>query len=360
MPIRSDPHHPGELMMCFSNNGQGTWLVNITMTSGTGVLTVGNGCHIMQGSANNSFDYNPIIPGQGVWTGGVNAATNHIIFMWSTDANGKNPSGTHNAQQFGSGSSANFNGSIRGFFDPNPSNGGKLILLWANQLAGTGHCWVQVCTVTGQTINFPVDGNGVITQDQIVTSGKTLIHGVAFHPNNDGTFMADCANAAGSVDTDIYMVPGTLSGTTFTLDFNNEKVMMPGTYVTAPRGPGKPVFTHDLFDNTYFIAGFRDINDNYAPTYIYGVHGMSVTGGSVTTGTQNLTDEAFIGYSDATYTDGQTATINLGSGTDDNQTGLTIGSTYYVQLDGTLGTTPASPSVLAGKAIKTTEILINR
>ena len=89
---------------------------------------------------------------------------------------------------------------------------------------------------------------------------------------------------------------------------------------------------------------------------MYAKFGMHANGGSVTT--ENLTDQAFIGFSNSAYTDGQTATINV-SGIDDNQTGLTIGSTYYVQLDGTVGTTAASPSVKAGKAIKATEILIS-
>ena len=74
--------------------------------------------------------------------------------------------------------------------------------------------------------------------------------------------------------------------------------------------------------------------------------------------TPNLAN--FIGYSDAAVTDGNTATIQIVSSTDDAQSGLTTASKHYLQGDGTLSTTPDSPSVLAGTAISGTEIIIKR
>tara|TARA_R100000655_G_scaffold2898_1_gene11032 strand:- start:2423 stop:4207 length:1785 start_codon:yes stop_codon:yes gene_type:complete len=41
-----------------------------------------------------------------------------------------------------------------------------------------------------------------------------------------------------------------------------------------------------------------------------------------------------------------------------HQSGLTAGQTYYVQTDGTLGTSADSPSVIAGTAISATEIIV--
>jgi hypothetical protein len=72
----------------------------------------------------------------------------------------------------------------------------------------------------------------------------------------------------------------------------------------------------------------------------------------------NLTAENFIGFSNAAYTDGQTATIQLVGAVDDAQTGLTPGQSYYVQTDGTLSTTPGSPSVFAGTAVAATKIIV--
>ena len=72
----------------------------------------------------------------------------------------------------------------------------------------------------------------------------------------------------------------------------------------------------------------------------------------------NLTATNFIGISSAAYADTATATLNLQGGTATNLSGLTAGSTYYVQNDGTLGTSAGNPSVEAGKALSTTSILL--
>ena len=71
----------------------------------------------------------------------------------------------------------------------------------------------------------------------------------------------------------------------------------------------------------------------------------------------NLSTGNFIGFSKAAYTDGQTATINV-VGNVTTKSGLTPGEQYYVQNDGSLGTTAATPSVEAGKALTATSLLI--
>lgn len=78
----------------------------------------------------------------------------------------------------------------------------------------------------------------------------------------------------------------------------------------------------------------------------------------VTVGLSTLTATNFLGTSQAAYTDTQTASIMLQGSVSTNQTGLTIGSTYYVQLDGTLATTAGTPSVIAGKALSATSLLL--
>ena len=71
-----------------------------------------------------------------------------------------------------------------------------------------------------------------------------------------------------------------------------------------------------------------------------------------------LTTGNFVGFSDGTsYSDGQTVKIKV-VGNTSTQSSLTAGSLYYVQTDGTLGTTAATPSVVAGKAISSTKLLI--
>ena len=71
----------------------------------------------------------------------------------------------------------------------------------------------------------------------------------------------------------------------------------------------------------------------------------------------DLTPENFIGYSSAGYTNGQTATINV-VGNTSTQSSLTPGQKYYLQNDGSLGLSPADPSVIGGRALTSTSLLI--
>ena len=74
--------------------------------------------------------------------------------------------------------------------------------------------------------------------------------------------------------------------------------------------------------------------------------------------TPNLTAENYIGISNAVYASGQTATIQVASAVDDAQSSLTPGQTYFVQTNGTLGTSAGNPSVIAGTAVSSTELAI--
>ena len=72
----------------------------------------------------------------------------------------------------------------------------------------------------------------------------------------------------------------------------------------------------------------------------------------------NITSENYIGISNAAYSDTATATIQIVGSVDDAQTGLTAGQSYYVQQDGSLGTTADTPSVFAGTAVSATKLIV--
>ena len=72
----------------------------------------------------------------------------------------------------------------------------------------------------------------------------------------------------------------------------------------------------------------------------------------------NLTAENYIGTAATGAPSGTGAKINLKGAVDENQSGLTAGQSYYVQADGTLGTTPAEPSVFAGTAVAATKLIV--
>ena len=71
-----------------------------------------------------------------------------------------------------------------------------------------------------------------------------------------------------------------------------------------------------------------------------------------------LTSENFIGFAENDCTDNGLVTIQLGGSVNEKQTGLTAGQTYFVQTNGTIGTTADSPSVTAGTAVSATKILV--
>ena len=55
---------------------------------------------------------------------------------------------------------------------------------------------------------------------------------------------------------------------------------------------------------------------------------------------------------------GSSATVDIIGSVSTNQVGLTAGQQYYVQTDGTIGETPADPSVFAGTAISATSLVV--
>ena len=72
----------------------------------------------------------------------------------------------------------------------------------------------------------------------------------------------------------------------------------------------------------------------------------------------NLTTENYIGIAAEAISNTATGKINVLGGVNSGQTGLTTAKTYYVQGNGTLATSAANPSVVAGTSISTTKILI--
>lgn len=98
--------------------------------------------------------------------------------------------------------------------------------------------------------------------------------------------------------------------------------------------------TRNLFATAYGGAGkCRAINHIYSTT---------------------LTATSYIGISEGTYADAETAAIITDGGLSTNQSGLTAGQRYYVQTNGTLSLTADSPSVSAGIATSATNLLVSK
>jgi hypothetical protein len=95
--------------------------------------------------------------------------------------------------------------------------------------------------------------------------------------------------------------------------------------------------------NEYVIAAVRDdANSDYGVAFTYTPKNISTTSAD------------FIGITSSAIADTATGAVNIYGGINEAQTGLTIGSDYYVQDDGSLSTTESDVKV--GKAISSTTI----
>ena len=211
-------------------------------------------------------------------------------------------------------------------FDPNTS--GKFVVSYMDGTSGGSAC---VGTVSGTNITF---GTAVVFE-----TSEANYSTIAFDPNTANKFVIAYKDV-GNLNYGT-AIEGTLSGTS--VSFGTEAVF-------------NSVLS-DLISVAY--------DPNTAGKFISVCKGTAAGDGiavvsqlAATVSTENLTATNFLGTSQAAYTDTQTASIMLQGSISTNQTGLTIGSTYYVQPDGTLTTSAGTPSVIAGKAISATSLLL--
>ena len=172
---------------------------------------------------------------------------------------------------------------------------------------------------------------------EVVWSSLELNYSTAHFNSSSGNVILGYKNATdNTTEYQKFTVSGmgvTTTGSAFELDSNY------GNYI----------------DSVYDSGNARDVffyRDNGNSNY-----GVAVAA-QATSSSTNLTTENFLGFSDAAYTNGQTATIQVVGAVDDAQSGLTTARKHYVQSDGTLSITADTPSVEAGIALSDTEILI--
>jgi len=121
-----------------------------------------------------------------------------------------------------------------------------------------------------------------------------------------------------------------------------------GTVLTSKNVDGSGYLLNDFVYldgvNRYMVYG-RDTGSN----------GNSSAGFRVSTSSSNNTD--WIGFAESAISDTVSGDILVLGSVAENQSGLTIGSTYYVQIDGTLDTASVS-AIKAGRAIAADKLLI--
>ena len=205
----------------------------------------------------------------------------------------------------------------------------KLVIAYNNS-ANINEGIAVVGTVSGTSISF---GTPVI-----FNNANTSYPGITFDPDTGKVIITYRDGGNSNYGT---AIQGTVSGTS--ISFGSEVVYESATVSWTSAA-------YDSHNDKVVIAYRDDGNSNYGTAVVF----------SATSQVTNLTTENYIGIAAETISNGATGKINVVAGTNTGQTGLTTAQKYFVQPNGTLGTSAGSPSVVAGTAISDTKIIVQK
>ena len=181
------------------------------------------------------------------------------------------------------------------------------------------------------------NSSGTLTTNTRVLVSSATTGAISYHDTNNNlsdpnTFVVSFRDRTNNV---AYCTVGTLSGTTITINTNvalgSANTNLKFYYSVAQQSGAEGSFL--------LIGGDSSLIAQYV---------LGETGGTQ----PNYT--SFIGITAEAISDTATGAVNVYGGINEAQTGLTIGSDYYVQDDGSLST--ATSTVKAGQAISATTI----
>jgi len=228
-------------------------------------------------------------------------------------------------------------------YDPDE---GRVVIVYEDS-GNSDYGTAIVGTVSGTSISFGsevvFDSGGdchYIAATYDTTANKVI---VAYEKNYDSSHAS--------------AIVGTVSGTSISFGSATEFAAASTNYI-------RPVYVSHL-DKT--VIGYQDVGDSYKGTYIVGtVSGTNISFNSEAVYSANATyfndvlydpdsKKVIFSYWDDTTGDNGTVTVLALAGTLED---LTIGQQYFVQTDGSLGTSADDPSVIAGTAIGTSELIV--
>ena len=186
----------------------------------------------------------------------------------------------------------------------------------------------------GKAVVGTVSGTSISFSSPVVFNSGTTAFTAATYDSNAQKVVITYKDGGNSNYTTV--IVGTVSGTS--ISFGSEVVV-------ESNNSSLQTLTFDSTNNVVVVA-YKVFTSPYGKAIVF------------QNASTNLTSSNFLGFSNAAYTDGQTATIQIAGAVDDAQSGLTTASVHYVQTDGTLSTSAGSPSVEAGLALSATEIAI--
>jgi hypothetical protein len=243
-------------------------------------------------------------------------------------------------------------------------------------------------TLSSNTVSFPASATTVTS----INYGDLVTHKVAFY---DGRLALVLSYYNSSFSDYVNWYVGYVSGTTPTLayigndSYSTDRISI--DFNKSPANTGRVTFIYSRRSGGTRYVGMKSLYiDENATTYTQEYSSGTIVGGS----SSQLTDFAFfpdvtndpgkvfillstgyarigqtvtavtysnvssyLGISDGTYADGETAKVLLSGSISTDQASLTTGSVYFIDTDGTISTT--NTGIKAGKALSTTSLLLD-
>ena len=249
------------------------------------------------------------------------------------------------------------------------SNAQKIVAVYQN--SSSGHGTAIVGTVSGTSISF---GSAVV-----YNSAETNVQAIVYDASAQKVVIAYRNNGNSSYGTAIV---GTVSGTS--ISFGSavvfESSAINDVVVVYDANAQKPVVLYQnegtgSYEGTAILGTISgtsisfgsstefesDTTSHIASAYDSNAQKLVISyrdGGNSNYGTARVFQPDTRATTRAEVASGGNASMDIIGSVSDNQIGLTAGQQYFVQTDGTIGTTAATPSVLAGTAISATELVV--
>jgi hypothetical protein len=206
----------------------------------------------------------------------------------------------------------------------------------------------SVSVIRAGLVSVTASGSGVSQTSRVTVATNTILNGGFY---NDPTFDTDgnlvCHWSDGTSSSASKTAYASLSGSGAASNWTIGSFSTPASISTSSLA-GQTTVQLSMTNGTgAVVVTYNDgADNNYGKSF--------VRTGIVT----NVTTDNYLGYSDGAFTNGQTGKVKVVGNIVTGLSGLTAGSKMYLQNNGTLSTTAASPSVVAGLALSSTKLLI--
>ena len=231
-----------------------------------------------------------------------------------------------------------------------------VVVYSATGATGNGDAgYSRVATISGTTVSFGTETRvqtGTYTHNSTTYDIPAYGHSLAMDTDNGKVhFLTSSASEGGVNKYKTYNYEGTISGTDITwvaeVAYNGNG--------SSSNSSNSPASCYDS-NQKKIISAFRKGTEYGTGNYSGEMYLNAVVRNAPST---NVTNENFIGIAENAYSSGAVASVRSEGGISATVSGLTAGQTYYVQNNGTLGTSPAVPVVKAGVALSASKLSVS-